>query len=577
MLTNRTTSKRQPGGRPAARLVRLGAAWLIGLAPCTAALAEPTSIFDDPDNNGKPTFPGTTTPPVKPKAPDAPKPPAVVPGVTPVAPRPPIPTPGAGGPAVKPPVKPTVPAVPKAPARAPAPVPVPELLTKAERQVHDTYKALYAKSAPADRAALGKALLAQSDSHPAVSADRFVMLRDARDFAAVGGDVATAIAANDKLGQTFGVDALTAKYDVLNKLTRTAATPDDREELAKAILAAIDEAQHAGKYELMGRLAGVADMAAERAGPVQSSAALRRKAELTRGLKVEFDKAKAAAARLKANPADGDSSAAAGLFLCLVHGDWAGGIPMMALSTAPATVKAAAGEADKPTASAPQADLGDAWGEVAKAQAGYMRSAATDRAVYWYRDALSRAPSADRPAIQKRMESLPGQVPFLKFAAAVKDEAVDKTKAVGGRGSRGLGDVPDEGALLVGLTLTTAPEGKSTIVSSVQPIYLTAAGRKAGDTYGKPEGTPVTLEARDGYAIGTLVGKGFDRVDGLRVVYMRVKGPTLDPADAYESDWVGGKNNSAETLVGGDGKPVVGVLCRVSGLQLDGLGLIRVK
>src|SRR4051794_16185544 len=71
--THRTTSNRRPARNPAGRLVRLGAAWVMGLAPCVAALAEPTSIFDAPDNNGKPSSPGPPPPPVKPKPPETPK------------------------------------------------------------------------------------------------------------------------------------------------------------------------------------------------------------------------------------------------------------------------------------------------------------------------------------------------------------------------------------------------------------------------------------------------------------------------------------------------------------------------
>ena len=70
---------------------------------------------------------------------------------------------------------------------------------------------------------------------------------------------------------------------------------------------------------------------------------------------------------------------------------------------------------------------------------------------------------------------------------------------------------------------------------------------------------------------GLKVNSG-DRVDGLEIVFMKIKPGGLDPADAYTSDWVGGKGGGDTKL--GSGAPVVGIFGG-AGKELDSLGLIE--
>jgi len=48
----------------------------------------------------------------------------------------------------------------------------------------------------------------------------------------------------------------------------------------------------------------------------------------------------------------------------------------------------------------------------------------------------------------------------------------------------------------------------------------------------------------------------------------------LDPADAYESEWVGYDGNKQPTRLGGDGTPVIGIVGKASERELNGLGLL---
>ncbi len=96
-----------------------------------------------------------------------------------------------------------------------------------------------------------------------------------------------------------------------------------------------------------------------------------------------------------------------------------------------------------------------------------------------------------------------------------------------------------------------------------------------GQAHGDRGGTEVVIRAKPGYAVGGLRLRGGDRVYAFRVIFMKIVGPVLNPADSYESDWILG--NEADTkLLGGDGYPVVGLHGRAGG-DVDCLGIVQLK
>ncbi len=170
------------------------------------------------------------------------------------------------------------------------------------------------------------------------------------------------------------------------------------------------------------------------------------------------------------------------------------------------------------------------------------------------------------------------------LAATPWATAKPKDSKLVGNGPTTFRDLPRQPAMLVALRVSTGLLNPSVLmVRSIQPKYLTPAGKVNGKAYGRGASAKVQseflaefldLEAKEGYAVGAIVVKAGDRVDGFRVVFMRIKGDRLDPNDKYESRWVGGRGGRAETLLGGDGKPVIGIHGRC-GDDLDSIGLIQ--
>ena len=114
--------------------------------------------------------------------------------------------------------KPTVPATPK-PAAPAAPAPVEKAASRkillappddaaqagALETLRDEYKDDYGKRRPADRQALGVALLEHGRRPKMEPAVRFVALREAEDLASKCGDVDTALAATEALCTWFAI------------------------------------------------------------------------------------------------------------------------------------------------------------------------------------------------------------------------------------------------------------------------------------------------------------------------------------------------------------------------------------
>lgn len=149
---------------------------------------------------------------------------------------------------------------------------------------------------------------------------------------------------------------------------------------------------------------------------------------------------------------------------------------------------------------------------------------------------------------------------------------VRATPIRGGGGGQPFAVRGPEGAPLVGLRTTTIVWAGHRIIRSLQPLFLVDGAVRGGAVLGRPSGDPRELRARPGYAVGAVDVRAGHRLDGLRIVFLRIVGDRLEPSDAYESPWAGGRGGGSARL-GGDGRPVVGIVGR-HGADVDALGLL---
>lgn len=167
----------------------------------------------------------------------------------------------------------------------------------------------------------------------------------------------------------------------------------------------------------------------------------------------------------------------------------------------------------------------------------------------------------------ERLRGLPGGTVFEAAASAV--DAPYRIPPLGGAGGGAFDDT--QAAVLIGVRVTTGPVFGNPCITSIQPIFRDERRKFDGAVHGKGEGKSIVAEAKDGYAVGAIVVKTGLAVDGLKLVFMRIKGSGLDPSERYDSEWLGGRGGSPETPLGGDGRPLIGLQGRCGG-GLDALG-----
>ncbi|HZE97526.1 MAG TPA: serine/threonine-protein kinase [Planctomycetota bacterium] len=322
--------------------------------------------------------------------PEPPKPASVEPEPAKVEPRP-EPKPELPPPAPEP-VKPSKAAVPAAPK-----------LREAESALKERYKDDYANKAASDNIATAKKLLALDA--PEDAAANYQRLLAARDFAAQGGDAATALASVDRIADTFAVDPLPLKTDgIVACVTRTA---DGGAAIVAAALALIDDAVQVDRYDLAVKLAAKAKSVAEplKNDELRATAAAREKSVAL--LQKEFTSVAVYAKTLAEKPEDPAANAQIGRFYCLVKDDWDRGLAMLAKGS-DATLRGLAGkELSRSGDSAVQKDLCEGWLALAeKEPKGPRRDNLTERARLWFIAVDEKLLPADRARISKRLETL---------------------------------------------------------------------------------------------------------------------------------------------------------------------------
>ncbi|QOV91421.1 PA14 domain-containing protein [Humisphaera borealis] len=161
-------------------------------------------------------------------------------------------------------------------------------------------------------------------------------------------------------------------------------------------------------------------------------------------------------------------------------------------------------------------------------------------------------------------------------AGSLMSDPLDRTARVGGLGGGFYdGVAPDAMGTLAGFRITTGSFYSHPIIKSIVPVFQDSIGQQTdGQMYGSPGGSPQSVVARPGYAVASVTAKGGQRLDGFKVTFARVNpNGSLKLADTYESEWVGGNTGGKETLLGGDGRTVVGI-CGRGAADIDSMGLI---
>jgi hypothetical protein len=135
-------------------------------------------------------------------------------------------------------------------------------------------------------------------------------------------------------------------------------------------------------------------------------------------------------------------------------------------------------------------------------------------------------------------------------------------------------DVPPQGALLIGFEVGLGKFAATDVIHSLQPIYWTEKGEVRGQTRGKPAERPITVKAKDGYAVGAVSLSAHLVIDHMRITFMKADKKFLDVDQAYDSESLGSNVGQPRRILGGGGAMVVGICGRANGQHCNALGLV---
>lgn len=292
-----------------------------------------------------------------------------------------------------------------------APPPDPAAQARALKLVQEVFQDdLKAATDPASRARLAAELLQQAREIKDDPALRFVLLREAADVAARGGDIAVAFSAIEEVNKTFAVDALAQKAHALDAAVAEASTREAGKVLLDLTLPLVAEALDADNYAAARLLGQTAETAARRAkSPSLVLDAQKRIAQIAAAEK-GFAKQQGYLDRLQADPADAAAHTALGTYYGLVKRHWDKALPHLAAGDDRALKAIAARDLKAPRDPLAQVALADAWWEMAAQHKDPARLALQARAAFWYDKAIGQLTGLSRTKAQKRLDAVAGRI-----------------------------------------------------------------------------------------------------------------------------------------------------------------------
>jgi WD40 repeat protein len=326
-------------------------------------------------------------------------------------------------------------------------LPVPDAAQQEEKTkaIHETFKADYEKQTKDGQLALARKLLGVALETKDKPVERFVLLREARELGTRAGDLQTSLKAIDELAQRYTIEPLEMKVETLGQLAAMANTLGAARAVIEQYLLLVDQLVANDNYDPALGLLGRGEALARKlinGLPLLNQVEARTKA--VKEMQAGYETMKPHVAKLKEKPDDPDASLALGKYYCFTKGNWTRGLPLLRAGS-DATVKALAQKelagAVDPQA---QAEIGDGWYDLAKADMGTGKLPCFRRAYHWYEQAVAGLSGITKTQTEQRikeLDAMPGfKLPELVGLIRIFEGHTDAVRglAVSGDGRQAL-------------------------------------------------------------------------------------------------------------------------------------------
>lgn len=468
------------------------------------------------------------------------------------------------------------------------PVPAPSKSAEKIKLLKEILADEYKDTSPEGRTKLLAALMAQALALGDDPESKYFALIEAREIAIQQAKVAAALSTCDMLASDFDIDAQTEKGLTLGKLTDGTKSKEIHLLVTQSGLAALENIAGKGELGNTKAISTATERAALRAGDAALIAKVKEQIKVTESAIAELATLEKSREKLTTAPEDPTANLSLGKYNCFIKDEWEAGVKHLILGSDPA-LKDAAQKDIAATDVAARVAAGDAWWAWAEKQAAPLNVKAKRRAADQYTAALPELSGLSKTKVEKRLATLAssGIEPPPKSPAAPQPavsvapvsvasfagKGSIRTKRAGGRGGVEFEDVSEAAGLLVGLRLAKTNYYNSVIVGGVQPVYQSGTTVKRGRSYGSSQRDLLEIVAKPGYAVGGMKYRAGDRIDSVKLIFMKIISTGLDTNDTYESDWFGGSGPPEEYRIDGAGRPIVGIHGG-AGNDLDGFGLV---
>jgi hypothetical protein len=271
-----------------------------------------------------------------------------------------------------------------------------------------------AKSSDAKTAVAGKLIHYVDEASD--RATHYVLLETARRLGIEACDIELARDAGRRMADTYSIDSRALEADALKAMAGEAP-------VAKlgAVVDALVEASRgslANAPALAEELALAASSAARRAKDRERGAAAAQVLAEVREVKKREAKTKPLQERLKESPNDGEAALELGMIRCFEEQNWDDGLRYLTLGSDAALALVAKQDITTEFDPGRRLAAADAWWDYGKSQKGATAAAALQRARSHYTAALETAKGLDRARIEKRLETLDGDLAQKRPASA---------------------------------------------------------------------------------------------------------------------------------------------------------------
>jgi hypothetical protein len=271
-----------------------------------------------------------------------------------------------------------------------------------------------AKSSDAKTAVAGK--LIQYVDEASDPATHYVLLETARRLGIEACDIQLARDAGRRMADTYSIDSRALESDALKAMAAEAPAAK-----LGPVVDALVEASRASLpngQALAEELALAASTAARRGKDRERGAAAAQVLAEVREAKKREAKTKPLLERLKESPNDGEAALELGMIRCFDEQNWDDGLRYLTLGSDAALALVAKEDINAQFDSGRRLAAADAWWDYGKSLKGATAAASLQRARFHYTAALETAKGLDRARIEKRLETLDGDLAQKRPAAA---------------------------------------------------------------------------------------------------------------------------------------------------------------